>query len=40
MGISVYGLGYAGVVTAACLAREGNNVVGVDVNQEKVDIVS
>ena len=36
MRVSVFGLGYVGCVTAACLARAGHSVVGVDVNAEKV----
>ena len=32
MRVSVFGLGYVGCVTAACLARAGHEVVGVDVN--------
>jgi GDP-mannose 6-dehydrogenase len=35
-GISVFGLGYVGSVTAACLASKGFNVIGVDVNSNKV----
>jgi len=34
--VSVFGLGYVGSVTAACLAQLGNSVVGVDVNADKV----
>jgi GDP-mannose 6-dehydrogenase len=34
--ISVFGLGYVGAVTAACLADNGHWVVGVDVNPAKV----
>jgi len=34
--ISIFGLGYVGTVTMACLARDGHDVVGVDVNAEKV----
>lgn len=37
MNISVFGLGYVGAVTAGCLTRQGHNVVGVDVQIEKVD---
>ena len=36
MRVSIFGLGYVGAVTAACLARDGHTVVGVDVNAEKV----
>jgi GDP-mannose 6-dehydrogenase len=35
--IAVFGLGYVGSVMAACLARAGHNVVGVDTNSLKVD---
>lgn len=37
MNVSVFGLGYVGSVTAACLASEGHDVIGVDVNSLKVD---
>jgi GDP-mannose 6-dehydrogenase len=36
MRVSVFGLGYVGCVTAACLARAGHEVVGVDVSADKV----
>jgi GDP-mannose 6-dehydrogenase len=35
--VSVFGLGYVGSVTGACLARAGHSVTGVDVNVEKVE---
>ena len=40
MKISVLGLGYVGTVSAACLAREGHDVVGVDPERRKVELVS
>lgn len=38
--IGVFGIGYVGTVSAACLARDEHDVVAVDVNQDKVDVVS
>jgi GDP-mannose 6-dehydrogenase len=40
MKVSVFGLGYVGSVSAACFAREGHEVVGVDVNPLKVEIIN
>lgn len=36
MRISVFGLGYVGAVSAACFARNGHDIVGVDTNASKV----
>jgi GDP-mannose 6-dehydrogenase len=38
--VSIFGLGYVGCVSAACFARQGFDVVGVDVSQAKVDLVN
>jgi GDP-mannose 6-dehydrogenase len=34
--VAVFGMGYVGCVTAACLGRDGHHVTGVDVNPDKV----
>lgn len=36
MKIAIFGLGYVGFTAMCCIAREGHQVVGIDVNPEKV----
>jgi len=34
--ISVIGVGYVGLVTAACFSDLGNNVIALDIDEEKI----
>jgi len=40
MKICVLGLGYVGTVASGCLAADGHEVIGVDPNQVKVDLIN
>ena len=40
MRISIFGLGYVGAVCAGCLSARGHEVIGVDISQDKIDLIN
>ena len=40
MNISIFGLGYVGAVCAGCLSSRGHQVMGVDISQDKIDMIN
>jgi GDP-mannose 6-dehydrogenase len=40
MRISIFGLGYVGAVCAGCLSSRGHEVIGVDISQNKIDMIN
>ena len=40
MKVAIFGLGYVGCTAAGCISKQGHRVVGIDVSNDKVDIIN
>ena len=40
MNVSIFGLGYVGCVSMGCLSKLDHKITGVDIIQDKVDLIN
>lgn len=40
MDVTIFGTGYVGLVTGVCLAEVGNNVLCIDIDPNKIDLLN